>query len=60
MHLTPNQRSEVVAIYFKIIPSRSINRAALTSQIAAQQKIYISERGVKRIIARWQLISNSF
>ena len=52
MHLTPNQRSEVVAIYFKIIPSRSINRAALTSQIAAQQKNYISEIGVKRIISK--------
>ena len=51
MHLTLNQRSKIVAIYFSLTPKRSINRAEITFQIAAQKKIIISEKGHKRIIA---------
>ena len=52
MHLTPNQRLAVVNIYFRFA-YRSQNRAKITSEIAARQHIFISEREVKKIIAKW-------
>ena len=55
MHLTPNQRIQVVNIYFNLV-RRSLNRAKVTSQLAGERRI-ISERGVKKIIAKWKLES---
>jgi hypothetical protein len=56
MHLTPNQRIQVVNIYFNLV-RRSLNRAKVTSQLAVERRIFISERGVKKIIAKWKLES---
>jgi hypothetical protein len=47
MHLTPNQRIQVVNIYFNLV-RRSLNRAKVTSQLAGERRIFISERGVKK------------
>ena len=57
MHLTPNQRMAVIAIYDSIPCHRSINRAKMTSQIALQQNIVISDRCVKDIISKWRRTS---
>ena len=50
MHLNPNQRIQVVTIYFGfgIERRRSDNRAKVTSLLAAQLFIFISEIGVKK------------
>ncbi len=56
MHLIPNQRIQVVNIYFNLV-RRSLNRAKVTSQLAVERRIVISERGVKKIIAKWKLES---
>ena len=48
MHLTPNQRSQVVTIYFGLERRRSDNRAKVTSLLAAQLSIFISEIGFKK------------
>lgn len=58
MHLTPNQRMEIVSIYLSLAPCRSLNRANVTSQIATQQKIFITPLGVKKIMKKWHLSCN--
>ena len=60
MHLTPWQRMRIVNIYFGLAPSRSTNRAKITSNIAAQQNIKISEWGVKLIIQKWNKTSKIY
>ena len=57
MHLTPNQRSEVVDIYNRLPTDRSVNRAKVTVELAALQQITISEKGVRDIINKWNLKS---
>ena len=58
MHLTPNQRASVVYIYLNLVPSRLMNRVKVTSAIAAEQGIIISESGVKKIVYKWRQTSN--
>jgi hypothetical protein len=57
MHLTPNQRSEVVDIYNRFPTDRSVKRAKVTVELAALQQITISEKGVRDIINEWNLTS---
>ena len=52
MHLTPIQRLEVVRIYSRLIPGRSVNRARVTSRKAARKDLIISEKGVLRIMKK--------
>jgi hypothetical protein len=58
MHLTPIQRTYVVAIYESLLLCRNTNRAKETVRIAAQQNVIISERAVKAIIMKWSNKSN--
>ena len=58
MHLTPIQRTYVVAIYKSLVSCRNTNRAKETVRIAAQQNIIISDRAVKAIIMKWSNKSN--
>jgi hypothetical protein len=53
MHLTPIQRLEVVRIYSRLIPGRSVNRARVTTRKAARKDIKISEKGVLRILKKF-------
>ena len=53
MHLTPIQRLEVVRIYSRLIPGRSVNRARVTTRKAARKDIIISEKGVLRIMKKF-------
>ena len=53
MYLTPIQRLEVVRIYSRLIPGRSVNRARVTSRKAARKDIIISEKGVLRIMKKF-------
>ncbi len=53
MHLTPIQRLEVVRIYSRLIPGRSFNRARVTTRKAARKDIIISEKGVLRIMKKF-------
>jgi hypothetical protein len=54
MHLTPIQRLEVVRIYTRLIPGRSVNRARFTVRKAAQIEIIISVKGVLRILKKFK------
>jgi hypothetical protein len=58
MHLTPNQRASVIYIYLNLVPSRLMNRAKVTSAIAAEQGIIISVTSVKKIVYKWRQTSN--
>ena len=53
MHLTPIQRLEVVRIYSRLIPGRSVNRARVTTRKASRKDIIISEKGVLRIMKKF-------
>ena len=53
MHLTPIQRLEVVRIYSRLIPGRSVNRARVTTRKAVRKDIIISEKGVLRIMKKF-------
>jgi hypothetical protein len=57
MHLTPNQRSEVIDIYNRLPNDRSVNRPKVTVELAALQQITISEKGVRDIVTKWNLTS---
>jgi hypothetical protein len=48
MYLTPIQRLEVIRIYSRLIPGRSVNRARVIVRKAALKEIIISEKGVLR------------
>ena len=53
MHLTPIQRFEVVRIYSLLIPGRSVNRARVTTRKVARKDIMVSEKGVLRIMKKF-------
>jgi hypothetical protein len=60
MHLTPVQRMRVVTIYSRLPQNRSINRYKLTKQKAAKQFIFVSEKGIYKVIKKWKHHSNFF
>jgi hypothetical protein len=53
MHLTPIQRLEVIRIYSRLIPGRSVNRARVTVRKAALKEILITEKVVLRIMKKF-------
>ena len=51
--LTPIQRLEIVRNYSRLIPGRSFNRARVTVRKAARKEIIILEKGVIRILKKF-------
>ena len=44
---------KIVDFNYSLASQRSINKAKVTSEIAAQRHIFISTRSVKKIISKW-------
>ena len=53
MHLTPLEKMKIVDFNYSLASQRSINKAKVTSEIAAQRLFLFLPEVFKKIISKW-------